>query len=88
MNAASGDVVQTFRRHRGAAMAVAVRGNLVVSGGYDKTVRVWDLRRGGEEALCTMRQHSGAVFALAAEKELLVTGSASSAVHVFHFQGR
>ena len=66
-------------------MAVQYDGDTkVVSGSYDKTIRIWDLRTGG--CLRTLEAHSAAVFCLQFDETKVVSGSADHRVKVFSFQ--
>lgn len=51
---ATGKEVQTFTGHTGgmAAVALSPDGELAVSGGVDKTIRVWDVKKGNELRHC------------------------------------
>jgi hypothetical protein len=56
---------QIFAGHHGLVLSVAITGDgtRAVSGGYDGTVRVWDLATGQQQAELT--GHSGQVYAVA-----------------------
>ena len=58
----------------------------VVSGSYDKKIRVWDTRRGGPAPLRTLEAHSGAVFCLQFDDAKVVSGSADRQVKIFSFE--
>jgi len=55
----------------------------LVSGSYDKTVRVWDLRMG--TCLRVLAGHSKAVFCLQTAYDRIVSGSADSTVRIWDF---
>jgi WD40 repeat protein len=67
LDAKSLDVKAELKGHTGSVLAVASRGELAVTGSYDRTVRVWNLRTG--EMLRNLTQHSAPVNALAFEPE-------------------
>jgi WD40 domain-containing protein len=54
-----------LKGHTGAVLSLASRGELVVSGSYDRTIRVWNRTSG--ELLRNLTQHSGPVNALVFE---------------------
>ena len=64
----AGAALRTLQGHTGYVLAVTtctVGGRVVVvSGSYDKTVRVWDGAAGGA-ALLTLEGHTGIVYAVA-----------------------
>lgn len=55
----------------------------IVSAGYDKTIRVWDLRRG--EPTSTLSGHSASVLCMQFDKEKIVTGSADKTLKIWDF---
>ena len=67
--------------HTGAVLALAVRGDVVVSGGADRTIRVW---KAGKLAR-TINNHWDAVHALAfsPDGKYLASGSADRTVRVW-----
>ena len=78
MIAISGEVVQDLQGHQGAVKSIAVskNGNHLVSGGEDKTVRVWDVQTGTE--LLAMIGHDNTVSCLAfnpKDPNILISGS-------------
>jgi F-box/WD-40 domain protein 7 len=85
-------------RHGGAVMAVAQDGYLIGSGCYDKTIRIFDLRRLGKPVSgnykkknsCCVRKleaHSGAIFSLMVDydRHSITSGSADHTIKTFSF---
>jgi hypothetical protein len=60
-----GTVAQTFRGHRDSLYTAALSpdGTLLATGGYDNTIKLWDVASGRD--LRTLDAHNGAVFEVA-----------------------
>ena len=56
-------------------MALSARGDRLVSGGFDRSVKLWDVQTG--QLLATLSGHTGAVWGLSFDPEgtLLASGS-------------
>ena len=96
----SGQCVGTLK-HGGAVMAVAQDEYKLVSGCYDKGIRIFDLRRlngriggvgggaggGGNKSCCVRRleAHSGAIFSLVVNHNRIISGSADHTIKTFQF---
>ena len=81
-----GTLVHTFRGHTAAVWAVAVTpdGQHIISGSYDKLVKVWSVATKREVATCI--GHAGEVFAVAPmpNSKRFLSGSADRTVRVWH----
>jgi len=76
--------LQQIRGHNGGIWALQYRGNLLVTGSCDKTIRVWDMRTG--ETVHELVGHSSTVRCLQLHKEeknLLVSGSRDKTLRVW-----
>ncbi len=73
---------KTLRQHTAAVSALLVHGCKVVSGSYDKTVRVFNPEA---DWACeyTSTVHTGAVYCLAATSRYLCSGGADSIIQVY-----
>lgn len=83
----SGQCVGTLK-HGGAVMAVAQDEYKLVSGGYDKAIRIFDLRRlNGSKSCCVRRleAHSGAIFSLVVNHKKIISGAADHTIKTFQF---
>ena len=56
----------------------------VVSGGHDKQLKIWDLRR-PEACVATVAANSAAIFALQFDENKVIAGTADQTVKVFRF---
>ena len=65
-----------------SVVKASASGGMVVSGGYDRTVRCWDTRRGAEVCALT-GGHSGPVLGLALLPGTVVSGGRDSKVRVW-----
>ena len=74
---------RTLTGHTEVVTCVAVSGNLAVSGGEDKTVRVWDLTTG--VCLKVLEGHTADVCAVALSRDCMtaISGACDSTVKVW-----
>ncbi|CAK9090660.1 Putative vacuolar protein sorting-associated protein 13A [Durusdinium trenchii] len=79
---ASGSTLRTLRGHDSKVTAVAVRGDTLVSGGPDCTVRVWSVwdKRSGA---CLRSLGASWVFKVAADDQVVAAACYDSSVHVW-----
>jgi len=76
----------TLRGHSSTVMCLEYDGeHKVVSGSYDKTCKLWDLRR-PSAPVHTFRDHTGAVFALRFDNDKFISGSSDCTVKVLRFR--
>ncbi|ORX60004.1 WD40 repeat-like protein [Piromyces finnis] len=75
--------LHTLHGHTQSVRAVAGSGNVLVSGSYDSTVRVWDLKTG--ESVHLLRGHMDKVYSVgySPELELAASGSMDTFVRVW-----
>jgi serine/threonine protein kinase len=76
--------VRSFPRHTGTVNAVAISsdGRRAVSGGSDRTVRLWDLVAG--RCLLVLEGHKDAVTSVAAGSSVAVSGARDGTVRLWH----
>ena len=88
LNSPSGYLARTLYGHRGAVLSLAVTpdGSYAVSGSEDKSLIIWDLRRGSVHK--HLRGHGKAVTCVAITKDgcLVVSGSADRTLRVWDLQ--
>lgn len=76
---------RTLEGHRGAVNSLALdgKGELLISGSDDKTVKLWEFRTG--KLLRTLEGHSGSVFGVAADwdGEIIASGGNDLAVNLW-----
>ncbi len=78
------------RRHRGPVLTVLFNetGSLLISGSYDKSIRLWNVQSGQELDRFTL--HNGPVYALALSPDgrLLASASGDKTIRIREFAGR
>ncbi|KAL1919079.1 uncharacterized protein VTP21DRAFT_2460 [Calcarisporiella thermophila] len=76
---------RVFRGHKDGVMALQLDEckNLLITGGYDCTVKVWDLMTG--ECIRTMTGHTRCVRALQFDSCKLVTGSMDKTLRIWNY---
>lgn len=59
--------------------------NLLISGGEDTKIKVWDLRAGSRQAMSTFKEHDGIItcLCLSADSRLLVSGAEDGVLKVW-----
>ena len=73
---------RTFiRGHTNAINSVAVKNNKIVSGSWDKTIKIWDLNSG--ECLKTLRGHECCVLSIAIKNDKIVSGSDDKTIKIW-----
>jgi WD40 repeat protein len=56
----------------------------IVCGGWDKTIRVWDLESG--ELLCTLKGHTDIVNSVHVSEGRIVSGSSDKTIRIWHLE--
>ena len=81
IDASTGRVVRSLEGHTGPVLALAVRGDVLVSAGADRTIRVWNARK----PVRTITNHWKPVHALAfsPDGKYLASGSADKTVRIW-----
>ncbi|KAH9121340.1 hypothetical protein LEN26_010730 [Aphanomyces euteiches] len=72
----------SFYGHGGPVWALRIHGNTLISGSYDKTVKLWSLQSG--QCVGTLRAHTGWVSSLDACGSRIASGSWDSTVHIWN----
>ena len=80
-----GICTHTFIDHSYPVSAVAIQGNLIVSGSWDKTVKVWEYNENEWKCVETLEGHSSSVTAVAisADGKRIVSGSEDNTAKVW-----
>ena len=81
IDAAAGRVAEFLEGHTGPVLALAVKGNILVSGGADRTIRVWKDRK----LVRSINNHWDTIHALvwSPDGRYLASGSADRTVRVW-----
>jgi len=67
-------LVSTFIGHNGVVSSVILTGNYIVSGSYDRSLKLWELSD-TEKAAATVIAHEKEVNSLANYKKIIASGS-------------
>ena len=70
-----------LRNHTDLILSVAVAGNYIITGSWDKTVKVCNLATG--ECICTLKGHTHSIWSVAVAGNYIVTGSDDATVRVW-----
>eukprot|EP00455_Lapot_gusevi_P012988 TRINITY_DN1625_c0_g2_i1.p1 TRINITY_DN1625_c0_g2~~TRINITY_DN1625_c0_g2_i1.p1 ORF type:complete len:503 (+),score=102.86 TRINITY_DN1625_c0_g2_i1:93-1601(+) len=73
--------VHAFQGHGGPVWSLAFENNLLVSGSYDKTIKVWNIRTGN--CVNTLRGHTGWVSSLQLFGNHIISGSWDSTLKIW-----
>lgn len=76
--------VQTFRGHTNGVMCVQFDENVIVSGSYDSTVKIWDIETGKE--VRTLTGHTLGVRSLKFDDSKLMTASLDKTVKIWSME--
>ena len=77
----TGKCKAVFKGHTATIRAVAVHGDLVVSGSYDHDGRVWSLEK--KTCLYVLKGHESQIYSVAFDGKRIVTGSLDKTVRVW-----
>ena len=72
---------KTLEGHTHAVSCVAFHGDYIVSGSYDKTLKVWDQQTG--KCIRTLEGHKHAVYCVASHGDYIVSGSFDSTLKIW-----
>ena len=81
------ECLQTLEGHTNIVTSVAISGNKIVSGSYDKTVKIWGLNSG--ECLKTLRNvpfvqgHAYDVTSVAISGDKIISGSDDETIKIW-----
>ena len=75
--------VRTFEGHTGGISCVQFDGGRIVSGSYDKMIKVWNVKTNSPWSVITLAGHSGEVRCLHLDGNRLVSGSTDLTIKVW-----
>ncbi|KAJ1554882.1 SCF ubiquitin ligase complex subunit cdc4 [Nowakowskiella sp. JEL0078] len=75
--------VHTLTGHTQSVRAIAGAGNVLVSGSYDNSVRIWDLKEGVSKFVCTGHREKVYSVGYCEKTKIAVSGSMDASVRVW-----
>ncbi|KAJ5129912.1 uncharacterized protein N7515_005951 [Penicillium bovifimosum] len=76
--------VKVFKGHRDSVMCLQFEDNILMTGSYDATVKIWDTDTG--EELRTLKGHQAGVRCLQFDDTKLITGSLDRSIRVWNWR--
>lgn len=76
--------VKVFRGHTDSVMCLQFEDNILMTGSYDATIKIWDMETG--EELRTLRGHTAGVRCLQFDDTKLITGSLDRSIRVWNWR--
>jgi F-box/WD-40 domain protein MET30 len=76
--------VKLFKGHRDSVMCLQFEDNILMTGSYDATVKIWDTDTG--EELRTLKGHTSGVRCLQFDDTKLITGSLDRSIRVWNWR--
>ncbi|KAJ5550358.1 hypothetical protein N7535_001704 [Penicillium sp. DV-2018c] len=76
--------VKVFKGHRDSVMCLQFEDNILMTGSYDATVKIWDTETG--EELRTLKGHQAGVRCLQFDDTKLITGSLDRSIRVWNWR--
>lgn len=67
--------------HQASVRCLEIKGDIVVSGSYDTTARVWSISEG--RCLRTLSGHFSQIYAIAFDGNRIATGSLDTSVRIW-----
>lgn len=74
----------TFLGHTDTVRCLQVDGTILISGSYDNTLKIWNLKTG--VCINTLRGHTDSVLCLQFDNEKIVSGSADRTIRIWNFK--
>ncbi|CAI4218032.1 unnamed protein product [Parascedosporium putredinis] len=76
--------IKTFTGHTNGILCLQFDDNILATGSYDSTIKIWNIATG--EELRTLRGHTGAVRALQFDDNKLISGSFDNTIKIWNWQ--
>ncbi|OCK76231.1 WD40 repeat-like protein [Lepidopterella palustris CBS 459.81] len=76
--------IKVFKGHTNGVMCLQFDDNILVTGSYDATVKVWDIESG--EEIRTLKGHTQGIRCLQFDDSRLLTGSLDSTIRVWNWR--
>ncbi|GBG16208.1 WD repeat-containing protein pop2, partial [Hondaea fermentalgiana] len=75
-------LLHVLKGHPNWVNSVAIQGDTIVSGSWDKTVRIWNATSGEEQHV--LKDHSKPVTSVAIQGDIIVSGSEDKTVRIWN----
>lgn len=76
--------IKTFKGHKNGVTCLQFDSNVLATGSYDTTIKIWDVEKG--EELRTLRGHTCAVRTLQFDDSKLISGSLDKTIKIWNWQ--
>ncbi len=73
--------IKSLGIHKGPVRSVAINNKFIISGSYDKTIKIWDINTGKEVE--TLKGHTDSVLSVAIKDDYIVSGSSDKTIKIW-----
>ena len=79
-----GTCASVLMGHQASVRCLEIHGDVVVSGSYDTTAKIWNIKTG--QCLRTLQGHFSQIYAIAFDGQRIATGSLDTSVRIWNPQ--
>ncbi len=72
--------VKVLEGHTNSVWSVGIKDNLIISGSYDKTIKIWDIESG--KCIKTLEGHTAYVRSVAIKDNLIISSSDDKTIRI------
>ena len=73
--------VKVLEGHTNSVLSVCIKDNLIISGSFDKTIKIWDIESG--KGIKTLEGHKDCVNSVAIKDNLVISGSDDKTIKIW-----